>query len=209
VPIVLANRDQLNRTAAEDAVFDLADDIPNAEDDNEQPPDGGTESASFLGKVVEDVDAAGAANDNFCLASTSLFRRLFESAIGGKCPQCSADISVTEKMIGSCLFLKWQCSMVDRHHGSFSSQNQFTRIYTGNIKLTAATLLSGNSPRKIRMLLKFAGCGTGSETSFYKYVKPYIEFRPYHPNMWKKCFMFQLFIIFFISGSHDMCSIRR
>jgi len=159
------NRDQLNRTTAEDIVFDIADDAPEHEDGAVEKA---TESSSFLGKAVADVDAEGAAKDLFCLASRPLFRNLFNAALGDKCPKCSCGINVSETMIGSCLLMKWQCAAVVTHRGSYSSQHRFTNIYTGNIKIAAATLLSGSSPRKTRMLFKFADCGAGSENSFYQ-----------------------------------------
>ena len=103
-----------------------------------------------------------------CIAFSACIRQLIEMAVGEKCRKCGARLTLTDKMVATCLVVTWCCPVSKSHcSGKWSSQPWTAGVYAGNLLVPSSLILSGNNYAKVTLMAKFLRLGFVSKASHY------------------------------------------
>jgi DNA-directed RNA polymerase subunit RPC12/RpoP len=96
-----------------------------------------------------------------CIAFVDSIVELIERLSPSRCPKCNSTIVLDWRFIGSCLHVEWHCPSFPKHfHQRWSSQPRLYGLYAGNILLPTCIAISGNSYKKIALMMKFLNLGS-------------------------------------------------
>ncbi|XP_071817961.1 uncharacterized protein [Apostichopus japonicus] len=154
-------------------IFDIEDSCNNPADHQEEV------------EQSPDVDIGKLAGDKTFLGYTSSLQKLLEEIRVAPCPvaHCGSVPQPVTTTIGTALTVQWVCQ---NGHVSkrWSSQPKVRGNFVGDVGLSSATVLSGSSFPKVKMLCRCLNLGTCSE-EFHEYVQRECTF-PTIASSWEK-----------------------
>ncbi|PIK36775.1 hypothetical protein BSL78_26394, partial [Apostichopus japonicus] len=154
-------------------IFDIEDSCNNPADHQEEV------------EQSPDVDIGKLAGDKTFLGYTSSMQKLLEEIRVAPCPvaHCGSMPQPVTTTIGTALTVQWACQ---NGHVSkrWSSQPKVRGNFVGDVGLSSATVLSGSSFPKVKMLCRCLNLGTCSE-EFHEYVQRECTF-PTIASSWEK-----------------------
>lgn len=150
--------------------------------DGDEPDDGIEEGGSSQPvplhqcvSTIEVVTPEQAIKMEKCIVFTDTLMSLLTSLHGSVCKRqdCGRPLVYHKTYVGTCLVVSWKCPS-GHVGGRWAAQPSCNKIRAGNLILSSALLLSGNSYTKVGLMFNFCNLQYFSSTLFNQYQKLYI-----------------------------------
>jgi hypothetical protein len=123
------------------------------------------------GRMVGDVPRKEAIERQKSIAYNYVLEDLLRVAVGDICQKCGREVAFHSVQKASCLVISYECTKSKAHvNGSWCSQPRTGGMYSANLLVPIALILSGNNYRKLALFSKFLGLGFVGESNTYRCV---------------------------------------